>query len=378
MKAKVSSIPNFSKSFKTSNVSSIFHLVSNMEKIGYNCYTPFGTSWIGKKIISTLDGMTVFFNKHNDTVRINGRALAGESWLAYEYPDSLKIIASVVKHDTGNFLRLTDSVKTIGFQAYDAVDKEIIRPINDFTVRISKNYGLIKTLNFSLFPDITIEDFYEDELREYNLIGLSDPEMGVQNLSWFDVHDFHPGDEIHVLDYYTTLLPPDPSSKKTTKTIKKYLNRTDYKDSIVYILQRIKNVEEFWLDSSKYFFLHDTIKSVIRPYPDFNNYPGEPVMGNSSDDVYLYSMYHTNRTVKYHFNPLIYFHYSGDSCWQLPIYDGCTGTTWYIKGLGGPYSTCQGWGITDSYEEVVYFMKADSVWRTPLQITGIEDKLAKS
>ncbi|MCK5137166.1 MAG: T9SS type A sorting domain-containing protein [Bacteroidales bacterium] len=67
------------------------------------------------------------------------------------------------------------------------------------------------------------------------------------------------------------------------------------------------------------------------------------------------------------------FYFSGDSCWNLPIEDGCISRDEYIKGLGGPYFFCSG-GIScynEVYVRPVYYKKGTSTWGTPLTITNI-------
>ena len=216
---------------------SVFYPNSNIREMDEQCYLPYGPSWIGSPIIIQQDGFNCFINKVGDTIRIKTNATINESWIAYEKTDYLKIIGRITGHNRQSFLGLTDSVKTIGFTVYNENNQHINHLLNNKTLLLSKNYGLIKTLNFSLFPDMESEDFtWYLTLEEMNLIGLSNPLLGVQNLTWFDVYDFQPGDEIHV--YYENGCDGEWTIEKT---ITKYLSRIDYADTIVYEIEIEKN-----------------------------------------------------------------------------------------------------------------------------------------
>ncbi len=86
---------------------------TNIRQTEDGCYTPFGDSWIGKKIIKKEDGLNIFFNMDHDSIKLNTTASLNDSWTAYFLPDSIKIIATVISHDTMSFLGQLDSVKTI-------------------------------------------------------------------------------------------------------------------------------------------------------------------------------------------------------------------------------------------------------------------------
>ena len=180
----------------------------NIQENGLACYTPYGPSWIGEGV-GVTDSEDHFCNKENQTITIKTNALLNESWTAYNLQDSTKIVATVIDMGiTPSYLGLRDWIKEIGFQAYsrNMIPKD--HPVNEMTIIISENYGFFKTLNFYLFPDIETE-FSTDHLEEYELVGLSDPQVGIQNLTWFDVYDFQPGDEIHSRNisnqYYVTV-----------------------------------------------------------------------------------------------------------------------------------------------------------------------------
>jgi hypothetical protein len=351
-------------------VDSIYCLFSNIQQLDYDCYTPYGDSWMGKKIIVGNRDYDYFFNQNHDTIKIKKNAILYESWVAYELLDSIKIIAEVIKYHSTSFLGQVDSVKKIGFQVYDEFMSPVSHDLNNKSIILSNNYGLIKTLNFYLFPDYETEYLRNYQLEEYDLIGLTNPTLGIQNLEWFDVHDFQVGDELHIL-YKESDYGPDTEYDyfKTKKTIHKYLERIDYIDSIIYFIERKQSKHVTLNDSNSFDFVYDTIKSVIKPNELFNTLPGEPIISSS---VYAYNMTVGNHISKTEpsFASMLISQYN-DTCWSDCCADGCYPSYTYIKGLGGPYYECSNaFSMGGMENELVYYKKGQVIWGTPLTITG--------
>ena len=98
---------------------SVFYPFRVIQQLDYGCYSPLVASWIGAQIIVRENGINLFFNKSNDTIRINTRAALHDKWIAFNLADSIIIEATITNHDTISFLGLVDSVKTVSFQVYD-------------------------------------------------------------------------------------------------------------------------------------------------------------------------------------------------------------------------------------------------------------------
>jgi len=352
-------------SVKSETDSILFPSINFQSFDGY-CFTP--GHWLSSRIILQQSGDNLFFNRKNDTIRIKTKAALNDSWICYELPDSVSIISTLVSNEIASFLGLQDSVKVISFKYFDKNMNPVDHEINELTIAISKSYGLVKTLDFNNFPEYVHSDNQEYSL-ECNLCGLSDPKTGFQDFSWFEAHDFHTGDEIHVLTEEVAIIPGATgyytiSSNK--KTIDKYINRTDYPDSIIYKIDRIERM----FDSAKGIsYSHDTIIKKIVAYPDFDHLPGEPVIHENSAFVNALMSF-SDLPIKTVYDKTFYLF---ENCWTTPIEDGCLTKQSYIKGLGGPYSYCSG-GI-EGYSEYscfpVYYKKADSSWGTPLIIDAI-------
>jgi hypothetical protein len=351
---------------------SVLYPMANIQQIGSNCFTPKGNSWMGIKVIIKNNGVNLFFNNNNDTIRINTRAKAGESWTLFEIKDSIKIIAEVLSAETQSILGETDSIKTIGFKVYE---KNILAEhhyLRDKSLILSKSHGFIKMMNFRVFPEEPTTPSFEI-LMVYHLIGLTNPDRGVQNLTIMDIFDFQVGDELHVF-YEWKDWDSFRGYLTQRKTILKYLERSGTHDSVVYKIDREESVFnriQKW-DSTTYEYVHDTLNMAYQPDSLFDKLPGEPII--AEDGAYANIMVNGTPVSKIKPFEHIYFNES-DNCYRRIFYDGCYSDNSYFKGLGGPYYSCQGGFITLTSEEnkLVYYKKGSTTWGTPLVITAVDD-----
>ena len=363
-------------SVKAMQDDSIFYPFTVIQPVDIECFSPFYASWIGKYVTINTDGTNKFLNIRGETIIIKTNANPGDSWIAYTGNDSLMIKATVIKHDTLSFLGINDSVKTIEFQALDKNMNPIEKEINNMPLKISKNYGFVTMVNFYFFPDI--EFCCGNWLKAFTLVGLSHPDLGINNLTWKDVNDFQVGDELHVI----TTKPfcndwcYNPIREKTTKTIYKYLERTEYADTIAYRYSRKESIETIWTDSTNSTYHYDTLTMIVTSDSLFDKLPGEPIV--RSHELYAYTMLNKNPESKI----LLRSQYSelanstGDSCWlRLIAVDACTFDYEYIRGLGGPYYSYLNWGPFCLGEErkLVYYKKGNVTWGTPLIINNTRD-----
>jgi hypothetical protein len=261
-----------------------------------------------------------------------------------------------------------DPIKKHSFQVYNAAMHPIDHELNDLSIILSKNFGLIKTFNFYFFPESEgYLPFYE-ELQECELIGLSRPKLGIQNITWLDIFDYQPGDEIHILyeyfsadEYYT--------QANTIKTITKYLSRNDYLDSIIYTRERKRSELRVWDDSSSFIFKHDTLVLVIKPDSIFDKLPGEPVVNDY--EAYAYSM---NGQTKIQPSVAGRIWPGFDTCWSNCCVDDCSSDYYYYQGLGGPYYQCDfPFTMGGIKNQLVYYKKGDVTWGTPLVVSAIDE-----
>lgn len=357
------------------DIDSVFYPFTTIQEVSENCFSPYKASWIGEKVVVKPDGTNLFFNRDGDTITLKTRARINETWIAFQRADDFRVKATVQSIEMETFLGLTDSVKTIILSVIDQNENMLEHPLNNLKLKISKTYGFVETLNFYLFPDMEVHDTME-KLENISLAGLTNPIAGVQNLTWFEVNDFQPGDELHVLEESSSWegWNAEYGYSITNKANYKYLERTDYLDSIVYLIAIKQSIEKVTHESSSLEVLLDTVKSVIKVNPAFDKLPGEPII----DDIYLvvYNFYMTSGTILSKTIPKQYenFHAKNDSCWGMIIFDGCARNNTYFKGLGGPYYKCTNCcSLGGEERKLVYYKKGETEWGEKLVITGVSE-----
>ncbi len=345
------------------DIDSIYYPMNNIRELEtqYECYTPYGSSWMGRKIIVN-DSINTFINMEYDSIKILPSAKLHESWTAYFSEDSVSAVATVIAHDTLSFLGLSDSVKTISFRLYDKSMKRITLN-SDSIVKLSRSHGFIQTYNFYLFPD---QHDLSESLTSFKIAGLSNPCVGIQNLTWLKVYDFQPGDIFHSI--YNDNWWGEYNMIKNI--IDRYLTRTESNGCIAYLFEREANTITYRPNSgTTYSYNIDTIQRTYCEDSIFNMLPGEPVINEY--EAYTYVM--KGSSTKIAPSEFSKIRSGSDSCWSNCCVDGCYPSYTYIKGQGGPYYWCSDWGATLS-NELVYYKKGDEVWGTPLTITATKDK----
>ena len=346
----------------------------NIEMVDYNCFDPKGASWMGKKIVINQN-WNYFFNAKNDTIKIKTSASLNESWDVYSSPEIL-IKGTVISVDTVHFLGLIDSVKTIELKAYTITLNALPHKLDNKKIRISKHYGFIDAVNFNSWPDYQFT-YIQGDIFQPTLAGMTHPEIGIENLTWFKVFDFQPGDEIHV--EYSVGWPfgsPPPYFTTNKKTIKKYISRTDYTDSIQYTFE-VENVTTEYIQGNYTSSIYKGLSTeTIRPNAKFDKLARETIFDDYSAGHYTQS----NSTWQKKNEPYIIETLTGQNdsnCWTNIIADGCFPFVSYYKGLGGPYSFCEGWMFSFENNSLVYYKKGAETWGTPLVIDGLSEAKSK-
>ncbi len=360
---------------------SVLFPMGNIRQISNECYTPLGASSFGAKIVLKANGENLFFNKNNDTILIKSSAFLNETWIAYQIPGNQIVTAQVTEVDTMSFLGINDSIKVISFQVYDQFMTPVNHVLNAFQVILSKNYGMIKTLNFYNFPDfISVYGYSEENLEELNICGLNNPDTGLQNIKWSDIYDFQPGDQLHIRKYQEV---PDFIAN-TTYTyenlyIYRYLERMDYTDSIVYQVELTRTYNYVSDVGSGFEYFHDTISQKIVANPEFDFFPDEVQHIDAYTISYLTML---NGIFKVKSDPRAYLFYSlmdeMSECYGMPLVDGCYNSYDYYKNLGGPYYNCSYMPYSQDSRALVYYSSNGQTWGTPMVLSGINTKNNKS
>ena len=354
---------------------SIFYPIKSIREQNYRCFTPYGASFLGEKIV-IKDNWNYFFNEQGDTIKIKTDAILNESFELFHIEDSVLAIATVISIEIQEFLGLSDSVKTIKIELFDKEGNPILNenPI----IKISKNYGFVQTFNFYDFYFSVYNCSYCPAYEKHSLLGLTNPEVGQQNLTWFEVFDFQPGDELHTVEEYNDSWGPTESR---TSIIEKYQSRTDYgNDSISY---NVLKTQHYYLRNNAGEVTENTnsqnVTYTYKPNPEFDRLNGEPIIhyddyGNGS--AYAMMDLSSGKSIPNEVQSI--YNYGSDECWQQYTWDGCFSDNDYYKGLGGPYhSLCYGFDGSPYEKKLVYYKKGDETWGIPLVITSINQIIEK-
>ncbi len=335
------------------------------------CYTDQFPSWIGSHVDIRENGDHYFFNWYGDSIFIKTSAQLNESWTCFNFDGGDYIQARVIAYGPEQFLGVSDTVKTIRFNAYDLSGNPVICPCNDLTIKISRSHGMIRALNFNEFPDIYF--MMGSSLDEYDLCGWSSPPAGLQNLTIRQVFDFDPGDEMHIYEHSMSWLQDNFRYYEIHRVLdKQWMN-----DSVVfYSMERCFRQE--YILSDTLVTGHDTtnVYMNIHSYedPGMDHLPETPVFDDSGFGEY-YFYYQGDAPVPDRVSKTFlggFFYDPWEECITMMIdYDY---SKYYVEGLGGPYWDYGSFG-SENLRELVYFKKGDEEWGEPyscdsLLITG--------
>jgi len=347
------------------NGDSIIYPSKNIQIIGDNCSTPYGASWIGSKIIINKK-WNYFFNDQNDTIKIKTDARLKESWDFFKRPD-ITITASVEKWDTITLWGIKDSLKTIVLHVFDMTMKPLPHKLDGKIIEISKHFGLVSAVNFIYMPALRFIQTYNVN-EQCHLVGLTNPKLGIQNLTWFQAFDFQVGDEFHTTEISNSFMAG--GNYYSSKTINKILSRDDFNDSIHYKIELEILTQTKQNSTSDYVteYKHFQKNVVVRRNELFDKYPGVTIVSNDSTFVLLNIMKGESKSTNQNI-----FHRNSDACWQKSmIMDDACNYISYQRGFGLFYSSAGCWPEQIFYEyKHVYYKKGATTWGVPLILTGI-------
>lgn len=330
-------------------------------------------SVFGHKVLLLNNGTEVYFNLHNDSIVINTLAVAGETWRVFSKND-LIIIGEVISHQPETFLEITDSVKTVTFQAYNNTMEPIAHTINGKNLKISKNHGVVSAIHFYGFPEFAYGSGSGNWQSEIG--GLKNPAQGMQNLTWIKVQDFQPGDELHVTELHDVGFTDD-YYHRTSEIIFRYLERIDFPDSIRYQIEQRKT-DRIRLSphgETEVINTHDTIIRTYKPWEYFDHNAMEPFVFGENLTYHSQKYYPDSGLMTKWIGFSEYEYDSWNECWTFPISHTPYWDTHYIEGLSGPYYTVE-WNFSQWKRSLMFYKKGEETWGNPLTITHIYDDLA--
>ena len=344
-----------------------------------DCFDRNGPSWIGRNISVKPYGDNVFYNMNDIPITIMTLATPGDFWVCYNFENSDYIKATIAETQEMEFLELTDTVKTITFQAFNSNGTTLSHPINDKYIQLSKNYGLVRTINFNLFPDLVDGLPYGGTCGEYTLSGISNPIAGMQNLVLSTIFDFDIGDEVHThwQHYYW-----DGYDEKN-RYLKNYILDKQYNttnDTVIYSIYRCGYMKHEYFTgngwNTDYTYYEDTLETAyyIGNNGTIDALPGSVVTHETSPDYWQYSSIScknfesTNRIMKKDLQGFFSF-FPHECIYVLEskgVKDLGNDYNYYIEGVGGPYY--YHFQVYDQGTEFdpVYYKKGNEEWGIPL------------
>lgn len=360
------------KEFSDRTVYYSFPVIGSMDP-PWECFSDEHPSWIGSHITQYTNGDAYFYNVAGDSLLIKTSASVGEEWMCYSFDTEDYVKGKVISWEEMSFLDQVDSVKTIQFNAVSLAGNPIPNAINGKKIKISKSWGMVQTLNFKLFPDLYDYPGYE-EINEYDLCGMTNPETGIQNLTIKRIFDYNVGDEFHIHQSSSSWLQDNYFYYE----IHRIMDKQWISDSVIqYNIERC--IRRHYLASDTLIMFHDTLISDVNlnSYWDahLNKVPDKyrSIGSDWGTEYYWYEQQDNpgfNRMSKGFFGG--YFNDPEEDCiYPLIDYDySCH----YLEGLGGPYWDYGSFG-SNEYRGLVYYKKGEEEWGDPYEcdslLTGI-------
>lgn len=326
------------------------------------CQDARDTNFFLSKIQLRTNNDHLFFNRNDDTIKIQPNANSGSQWTLYQFPNGNYLRADLISHTFQNVLSIMDSVKTLTIQAFDSGNNPVSHPFNGKNISWSKNYGLIKFYSTLNFPNDT---------TTYNLIGMNNPDMGITNLTWPQINNWNTGDEFHYQGEDNQA--PWFAFYDWEKLIvsNKYISVTG--DTIIYTRNRQYYKEEYTFNPfiMTPTYINETLIDTIylNKKSRIDNLSFEPFFGNNNEENgYLYQTHtsaFSNRRKKVVHSYFI--NDGGDSCLTIPtgwcIYPIKT----YVEDIGLVRSE-------DCYiKNLVYYSKGTEIYGTPINFPSVSE-----
>jgi hypothetical protein len=337
------------------------------------CFKYNHTSWLGKFVTKTNNNVWKFVNANDDTLILKPNLDFGAKWYAGNlFSDSDTAFIDSIYQTT--FLGITDSVKSITVYSINITKK----------ILISKNYGFVK------FIDIN------DEYTVLTLAGITNPNIGLQNLSGADIFDFQVGDEYHTVFHNNSQITQGANEhleyvKHTILSANLNTSGLTIVDSTYKLIKvSIFNFSTNPMTINTTFTETSSVQTVFTPntiIQQFDKLPNENILDSMNcDNGWNYCVsYHSQgltdgfKTKTTSFSGC-YFGYNGaNNCLSECLIDGMP-NYFYANKMGGPYNyILPFWGLGFGSEyHPVFHKRGNVVEGTPIDflsiLLGMENK----
>jgi hypothetical protein len=337
-----------------------------------SCYYPLAPTWLGDVVVQKQNNLNILFNKFNDSLSIRADANTGTIWRFYKFSNGNYIDAELIQTKDTIFLGISDSIKIINLTAKDAQGQIISTFPQQSQIIISKNFGLLQAPDFYEYPD-TLNNV------TYTLVGMTNPIIGIQNVTAHSIFNYSPGDEFHVESIQTPMGPGVYYLYDyiITKIIDKTESVTE--DTVIYtysLCEKYLRYRPFDIPHDSTLILkNDTQQSTIV----FSSYDNSVLNSLPFQSIYTIQ----GQMILYDFMPVEFsnpklirskqtdhFYYNQDSSCYIYQNAWTPGPDYiyYMDGCGGPYyigSEEAPPGYND-HKILVYYKKGTEIWGTPL------------
>ncbi len=326
-----------------------------------NCYSPYDGSWVGKKVLLCQNGDNIFFNYQNDSIRIKTLANTGDSW---SMCDNGNITATLLTIKDTTFLGINDSIKVISLAS-------TIPTLSGKKIILSKHYGLLYLPDFYDFPD---NIYTYGNIMFYNLVGMSNPQLGMQNLTLKEVYKYNIGDEYHRHTLNKTDWAYPPYQEEESWSIYSVIDTlpSASADTLKYLFKRCQKIRYY------YSVFNDTSYQTITTHNDtieikqalnnsegfcFNKLPNEPCYNSNQISSYQQTVHPSGITGKIAPNEDNTL-YNISPCWNYLIVDACVTHNINYKGIFGVDYNCSFYNAYMN-SSLVYYKKGNQSWGSP-------------
>jgi hypothetical protein len=292
----------------------------------HHCIKQTAPTAMGGNIIFDNVSNYQFFNLNHDSLTFNFTKNPNDTLIFYI--DALqKFLFVYKKTDTLNVLSNTDSARFYTIIHKDLTGNIINSALNQQSIIISKNFGLMRFFQVDSFPQL---------LKPVVLMGNVSPNAGRYKVTNEDLYDYQPGDEFQYHEYYFHAGNP-PEFNHNIYIKYTILSRNMTNDSIIY-----KAIHEhFSVDTAQ--FHVDTVQLKYYRHTVIAHIPFELINGGyyfnfGSTKHFGLSNYCGLKLWTYTYIPQYNLEYCAlDTCWGQteyipPMYPIIT--TRYVVGLG--------------------------------------------
>jgi len=211
----------------------IFYSFPTIRDTAADCKDTTKGSVLGRKVYrQSANYMFLFFNRTNDTIFINAKALLNDTWRFVNLTTGTYLEAKVVSIAPDSVMGVLDDVMKIELQAKRLDGTLITSPWNGKYLKLSKHFGLARTFDMTNVPFDT---------TNYTIVGKLKPVIGIQDFGWKEVYNFNIGDILHFSGYTNSFTG---GSNTTWKEIQNVFSKTTYGanvDSVIYKFDRCRS-----------------------------------------------------------------------------------------------------------------------------------------